>query len=46
MSLTIIGAIILTIYGSSESFFGSIISLILLAGVFMAVATEFGFITP
>jgi hypothetical protein len=46
VTLTVISVIILAVYGSSESFFGSLFSLIILTAVFLALATEFGFITP
>lgn len=45
MTLTVISIIALSIYGSSESFLGSIFNLVILIAVFMALATEFGFIT-
>lgn len=45
MTLTIIGILLLSMVGSSESFFGSIISLVLVIAVSLALATEFGIIS-
>jgi hypothetical protein len=46
MTLTVISIILLSAFGSSESLMGSFLNLIILVAVFLALATEFGFITP
>jgi hypothetical protein len=46
MSLTVIGIIILSVLGASESLLGSLFAIIIVGAMVLGLATEFGFISP